>query len=220
MLETDNELVVEGLINYKNNGSNPDKKEKSNNGKNEKDKQSDDNDKKDKSDSGKTESDKQSDDKDNRKKIEINKQEIFAIYVIVVVIITMLIFLINIRGFIIPAVGKDWFLPVFLISISFILITILVVGYQNHIKIEDDSLRLFLVFFFIVQSVILLIIISQFFTHGNTRAPALLSGLLSIMILIWFLLSYKSKVRYLLLIYSFLMLAFAFLLLRTKKIVE
>jgi len=196
MIETDTGIAIEGIVNYKGNVSNL---EKNNNNDEKKDSEKE---------------------IENKPKKEINKPETFVIYIILIVIITMLIFLINIRGFIIPAVGKDWFLPVFLISISFILITILVVGYQNHIKIENESLRLFLVFFFIAQSIILLIIISQFFTHGNTRAPALLSGLLSIMILIWFLLSHKSKVRYLLLIYSFLMIAFAFLLLRTRKIVE
>jgi len=149
-----------------------------------------------------------------------NKIEIFSVYLIIIILVALLIFLINIRGFIIPAVGKDWFFQTFVISISFILVTILAVAYENHIHTSDLTLRNFLIFIFIVQLIILVITISQFFTHGNIESPAILSATLAILVLIWFILSYNSKVRFLLLIYIVLLVAFAILLLNTERIIE
>ena len=147
-------------------------------------------------------------------KIKQTEKEIFTMFFIIVIVIGLLIFLTIIRGFIIRVVGKDWFLPVSIISLFFILTTILVVGYENHIKITNYSLKLFLVFLFVIQAILLLLTVSQFFTHGNTISPAILSSILTILVLIWFMLSYKSNVRFLLLIYAALTAAFAILLLQ------
>lgn len=145
------------------------------------------------------------------------KHEIFTMYVIIVIIIFMLIFLIVIRGFIIPVIDKNWFFPAFLLSIFYILTTILVVGYENHIKTEHSGLRTFLIFYLIAQSILLVLIISQFFTHGNVKSTSVMSGVLTLMILIWFLLSYNSRVRFTLLIYALIMALFTYLMATTIK---
>jgi len=148
------------------------------------------------------------------------RTEIFSMYLIVVIVIFMLIFLIVIRGFVIPVVNKDWFFPIFLLSIFYILTTILIVGYENHIKTAHTGLRMFLIFYLIAQSILLILIISQFFTHGNVKSTSVMSAVLTIMILIWFLISYNSKIRYTLLVYALIMALFTYLMMTTIKRVD
>jgi len=158
--------------------------------------------------------------KDDIKEEKQCKSDIFIMYVILAIVITLLIFLIIIRGFIIPVINKDWFFPIFILGISYAIMTILAVGYSNHVNIKNEGLKTFLIFFLIVHSIVLLITLSQFYTHGNVKDTSVLAALLTLSILIWFILSYKNRVSYLLLGYALLMALFTYLMMTTIKLVD
>jgi hypothetical protein len=156
-------------------------------------------------------------DSNAKKKDNLCPQEIFIVYCILITLLTLLIFLTIIRGFIIPAINKDIFLPIFIICLFTSLAIFIVVCYENHSKTEDYVKRNLLFFTFLIQSVVLAVMLSQFFTHGNTYSTALLAALLCIIILFWYIWSYKSPIRNLLLIYFIFVLVFGIFLLYVRK---